>query len=113
MGLYLIVIYLALIVSTFFISAVRNHKVIKRYTREVIYNDCYYLNPEDHKWNQKMAFKMSQEEEIKPSEEAHIKDNNANKDRDNNNDNSNLNILDNTKSPNDNMDNLSKEYYNY
>ena len=74
MGLYLIVIYLALIVSTFFISAVRNHKVIKRYTREVIYNDCYYLNPEDHKWNQKMAFKMSQEDQIKPSEETHIKD---------------------------------------
>ena len=42
MGLYLVVIYITLIVSTFFISAVRNHKVIKRHTGEVIYNDCYY-----------------------------------------------------------------------
>jgi len=94
MGLYLVIIYIACIVSTFFISAVRNHKVIKRHTREIMYNDCYYLNPKEHKWSQKMVLKMLREDEIKPSEEAHIKDRNDNSNKENKDvDKSNTNIL--------------------
>jgi len=62
MGLYVIVVYAGLLISSLFIFGVVNHKVIKKHTKEVIHNDCYYLNPDEFKWNQKMDEKMKEEQ---------------------------------------------------
>ena len=62
MGLYLIICYLVILITGMFVSMAVNHKIIKRFTKQVIHNDCYYLDPVNHKWNLKMAQKYLQEE---------------------------------------------------
>jgi len=100
MGVYIVVFYLTCLVSTFFASSVRYHRIIKRYPSEIIHNDCYYLDPKEFKWNQKMNYKIKIDDDFRMNNEVNINIDNKN--------NSNLTII-NIKDKNVEMNTKSKD----
>ena len=78
MGVYIVVFYLTCLVSTFFASSVRYHRIVKRFPSEIIHNDCYYLDPKEFKWNQKMNYKIKFDDDFRMNNEVNIKIDNKN-----------------------------------
>ena len=62
MGVWVIIIYLTLLISTLLIGSVSNHKIIKKYTKDIIHNDCYYLNPNDFEHHLRLDKRMRKSE---------------------------------------------------